>query len=70
MSKGCDYYELSIIRSLMLSVVLLNVMAPFLEEKLASSEILLKWCVHCGDYRSKLVHFKAQKIFSIFKNLA
>jgi hypothetical protein len=30
--------------------------------------ILIKAGLHYGDYRSKLVHFEAQKIFSMIKN--
>jgi len=31
------------------------------------TSICLKAGLHNGDYHSKLVHFKAQKIFAIFK---
>jgi hypothetical protein len=34
----------------------------FVEQKLS-----LKVGLHYGDYRSKLVHFDAQKIFSMFE---
>jgi hypothetical protein len=31
--------------------------------------MIIKADLHYGDYRSKLVHFEAQKIFSMFQKL-